>query len=84
MIGKRQRCEQWRRRGQWVNGGTNVVANARERQLLGMSATTNRGRAFDDKNREPGAREDDRRGEAIGSCTDNDRVVTTHGASFLA
>src|SRR6266511_2416944 len=72
---QRQLPEERRAWNQWVDCGADVVNEARSRELGRARTAPYRVGPLENQNRQPLARDRDRRGQPVGSRADDDRVV---------
>ena len=75
VLGERHRAHERRRDPERVDRRARVVPEAGERQLLGAKPAADRVAPLEHEHRAAGAREHDRRRQAIGPGTDDDRIV---------
>ena len=74
VLRERQRREERRGDGEWMDRRAHVVLEPRRGQLGGAHAAADRLRALDDAHRHALARERDRRGQSVRARADDDRV----------
>src|SRR5690242_12540312 len=80
MVGEWKREQQRRRRSQRIHGGTHIVPETGQCELIGVQSTADGRFALDDEHGESGPREHDGRGKTIRTGTNDDRIVAAHGS----